>query len=426
MSALWLQMRFSIARMGFIPLALLGIVILFGRNRFWIGIWPESGAAVQVSAVFLSIFAAGVAALIAARVESRGLHEQAAAAAIRPFVIELSRFTAALLWLASPYLIVVIAGFVATAVKLFPPGVGIYFEYVLIGAAMIVFGTAWGWLVGRLLTPLLAAVCAALSWFIGAAFLASTAGAAVMSGPPWMEVRFGAVGVRLAAVLLFAAVVCALPWRADWRGSFGRWVWVALLALVGTVTSFVNTSVVGHRAPVAKPLCIQGVMEYCLWPEHAKYVPMIQDLDRRLAALPVQLPAPERVVDYALSGSTEWIDEEIEVELPGAFPPEFDISTGSRWALARGIAAAILDSTFADCGHRTQPDPDHRWDQLHAWLEWRLAGGGTHDYSTNAPSDLQAAWSVGRQTAQRKSEQDQAGWVIKLIAEEKNRYCNAA
>lgn len=426
MSALWLHLRFSAARWGFLPLGILGIAVLFGRSRFWIGIWPESGAAVQVSAAFLGVFAAGAAAWLATRVEVRGLHEQASSAAIKPFVIELTRFAAALLWLVAPYLAVATIGFVATAVTVFPPGVGGYFQYVLLGLVMIVFGVAWGWLLGRLLTPVMAAVSAALSWFIVAAFFGSAARATLMSGPPWIEVRLSAVGVRFAAVLLFAVAVCALPLRTDWRGLFGRRVAVALVALACAVTAQVTTKVVDHRAPVAKPLCVHGAMEYCLWPEHAKYVPMVRALDRRVAALPVQLALPDRVVDYALSGSTTWTDGDVEVELPGSFSPEFDISAGSRWALARGVASAILSRVFTECKPGAEPDPEHRWDQLYAWLEWRLAGGGSPDYGTNAPAGLQEAWSVGRQVADRQSDADQATWVSRLIAEEKKRSCDAA
>ncbi|MGK5444854.1 hypothetical protein ACSNN7_23925 [Micromonospora sp. URMC 105] len=425
MSPLWLHLRSSTARWALVPLAVLGVAVLFGRSRFWIGIWPESGAAAQVSAFFLSIFAAGVAAWIAASVEVRGLHEQAASAAIRPLTIELTRFAAALLWLLLPYLAVAAAAFVATAVESFPPGVGSFFRYILLGAVAVVFATAWGWLVGRLLAPLIAAVCAALSWFIAVSLLGDVADAALVSGPPWMELRLGPIGLRLAAVLVLAVAVCALPWRSGRRGVFRQRVVVALAALVGVVVAHLTTTVVTHRAPVAKPLCVQGKIEYCLWPEHAKYVPLVEDLDRRLAALPVQLPLPERVVDYSLSGSQRWIDEYSSVQLPGTFAPEFDISEGSRWALARGVASAIVSSVFAECDRDARPDPERRRDRLFAWLEWRLAGGGTPDYTTDAPGNLQAAWAVGHRTAGGESEPEQAAWVSGLIAETKERYCRA-
>ncbi|MDG4771818.1 hypothetical protein [Solwaraspora sp. WMMD792] len=421
-SALWLQLRTSVARWGFAPLLVLGLAILFGRSRFWIGIWPETGAAAQISAFFVSVFAAGLAAWIAAAVELRGLHEQEAAAAIRPVTIELTRFAAALSWLVAPYLLVAAVAFATTAATIFPPGVSTFFQYVLLGLTTIIFGTAWGWLVGKLLAPLVAAICAALSWFIATSLLEASTQLTRVSGPPWFELHLDSIAVRLAAVALFAVAVCALPARTVRPALFGRRVAVAVLALAGIVAAHLTTTVVSYRAPVAEPLCIQRTIEYCLWPEHEKYVPMIEELDREVAALPVELELPDRVVDYALSGSTQWIDEYTARELPGRFDPEFDISEGSRWGLARGVASAILGTVFADCEPQAEPDPERRWNQLFAWLEWRLAGGGAPDYRTNAPADLQAAWAVGRDVADASSGQDQAAWASTLIAEVKEHH----
>jgi len=425
MSALWLHLRASTARWGFLPLTALGVAVLFGRSRFWIGIWPETGAAAQVSAFFLGIFAAGFAAWIAATVEVRGLHEQAAAAAIRPLTIELTRFTATLAWLLAPYLVVAAIAFVITARAGLPPGVGAFLGYVVLGAVTVVFATAWGWLAGRLLAPLIAAVCAALSWFVVLSVLGDAGQLTVVSGPPWHEVRTGTIGLRLAAVVALAVAVSAIGWRAGRRAAFHRRIGAAVAALVGVIALHLATTVVTHRPPVAKPLCVHGAIEYCLWPEHAKYVPLIQALDRRVAALPLPLPLPERVVDYSLSGSQRWIDLYSSVELPGTFDPEFDISEGSRWGLARGVAAAIVKTVAAGCDP-TKPDPAHRWDQLFAWLEWRLAGGGKPDYRTDAPQGLQTAWATGHRIAAEQSEHQQAAWAATLIAETKRRHCRAA
>ncbi|MDG4782017.1 hypothetical protein O7614_20365 [Micromonospora sp. WMMD961] len=426
MSPLWLHVKSSVARWGVVPLGLLGVAILFGRSRYWIGIWPEAGAAAQLSAFFLSIFAAGVTAWVAATIDVRGMYEQAASAAIRPLTIELTRFTAALLWLLVPYLAVATAAFVATAAGSFPPGLGSFFLYILLGVVTIVFAAAWGWLVGRLLAPLIAAVCAALSWFIAVSLLGDSTDATVMSGPPWFEVSLGPIGVRLAAVLLLAVAVCALPWRAGRPARFRQRALLALVALAGVVAVHVSTTVLVHRSPVAKPVCVQGEIEYCLWPEHEKYVPMVEAVDRRVTALPVRLPLPDRVVDYSLSGSQKWTDLYSSVQLPGTFAPEFDISEGSEWALARGVASAIVSAVFAECDPDAKQDPEYRSDQLHAWLEWRLVGGGTPDYRTDAPDYLRKAWSAGRQQAAEESDQDQGRWATTLIAETKERYCRAA
>lgn len=421
MTALWLNLRVNAARWGFVPLTILGVAVLFGRSRFWIGIWPESGAAAQVSAFFLSMFGAGVAAWITAWIEVRGLREQAASAAIRPLSIELTRFTATLLWLLAPYLAVVAIAFTATAVTLFPPGVGAFFAYVVLGSILIVLGTAWGWLVGRLLSPLVAAVCGALSWFIIASLLQS-ADAIVMSGPPWLEVQLGQVGLRLATVFLFAVAVCMVPCRSGRLSQFGQRVAVAIAAFVVVFGAHQVTTVISYRDPIAQPLCVQGEIEYCLWPEHAKYVPMVEAVDQRVADLPIQLALPEKIVDYALSGSTQWVGPDMAIALEGTFPPEFDISEGSQWALARGVASAITSEVFAECESDASRDLDSQRNQLFAWLEWRLAGGGAPDYQTNAPAQLEAAWSTGHRSAAELSEQEQVAWVLTII-EEKERHC---
>lgn len=414
-------MRSSSARWALAPLLLVGVATLFNRSRYWIGIWPETAAAAQVSAYFISVFAAGIAGWIAATGDLRRTREQAASAAITALKIELTSFTAALLWLLASYLLVVAAAFTTTAVTLFPAGLGAFPGYTLIGAANIVCATAWGWLVGRLLAPLISALCAALSWLIVASLLT---GAFPQSGPPWLEVELGAVAWRLLAVLIFAVAVCALPPRTARPARFARGLVLSGAALVAVAMTYATSTVISQRPPVAQPLCIEGEMEYCLWPEHAKYLPMVEELDRRLALLPVQLKVPERVVDYSLSGDTRYIDENAAIALAGNFDPEFDISEGSRWGLARGVAGSIAKVVFAECDPAVR-DPEYRWDQLHAWLEWRLAGGGAVDYMTNAPSNLQKAWAVGHRMAAEKSESEQAVWVSTLIKEKKDMACSA-
>jgi hypothetical protein len=427
MSALWLQMRSTPARWAVVPLTAAAVAFLFGRDRFWIGIWPESGAAAQVSAFFLSIFAAGVTAFIASSVEVRGLVDQERSAAIRPLLIELHRFGAAFIWLFLPYVAVGAVAFVVTATRDFPPGVAGFFSYLLLGVVVMVFGAASGWLVGRLLPPLIAAVCAALGWFILLSVVGDSSGATPVSGPPWYEVRLGVVALRLAAVALLALVVCALPSKADERNNrFAYRLVASVIALGLAVIVHSSTTVRVHRAPVAKPLCVQATIQYCLWPEHVKYVPLIKTVDAQVAALPGHLPLPARVVDYALSGRIKWINEYDAIDLPGDFPPEFEISDGSRWGLARGVASAIVSSVFADCSPDAPEDPQQRRDELLAWIEWRLAGGGTPDYRTDAPQALQAAWAVGRNVAAHGSEQEQTAWLTELTSTVKKNYCRAA
>ena len=420
MRAVTLHLRTTPARWAVLPLAALGLAILFGRSRYWIGIWPEAGAAAQITGYFLSLFAAGVSAWIAAQVTVRGMREQLAAAARRSIGVETGRLAAAAAWIVMAYLVVAVAAFAATA-RTFPPGVGAFFSYLLLGLVPVLASTAWGWLVGRLLAPMLAAVCALMGWFVLTSLLGQFAQSLRISGPPWLALDLTTILLRLAAVIVLAAGVCVIPLtyrgRTVVRGLAGP-LGVALVVVV-----HVNTTLVTYRQPASDPLCVQGAIEYCLWPEHEKYIPLVKAADARVAALPADLPLPPRVVDYALSGSTVYVDLTHSIERQGDFPHEFDISEGSRWGLARGIATAISREIFKSCAVQAKPDPERRRDQIFAWLEWRIAGGGSPDYTTDAPGEMQDAWTVGRQTATR-SEPEQAEWVNRTISEVKTLHCH--
>lgn len=419
------HVRSGVAKYAALPVAGLGVLVLLNRESFWIGIWPETGAAVAVSAFFMSLICAGISAWISARADVYGAREQAASAAIRQISLESNRFSANLVWLLSAYLLVILTAFVLTAISLFSPGVHLFFEYALLGLVLMVFSVAWGWFVGRILTPVVAGLAAALSWFIFVATIGQAANVAPSSGPPWINVASSVLVLRLATVVLFAVSVCALPPRSLSRLRFGRGVALTLISSLIVVVTHLSTTVLTPRAPVASPTCVKGKIEYCLWPEHLKYVPLIKQVDAQVAALPLSLELPPRVVDYSLSGIIKTSKDGTLVASEGSFDPEFDISDGSRWALARGVADAIVGQVFSKCDPQADADPSLIWDQLFAWLEWRLAGGGTPDYTTNAPSEIQKAWASGRKVASSLSDSEQAGWAVELIQKRKALYCYA-
>lgn len=422
MTAFAFHLRTNLARWGVIPLTALCIAVTFARSRYWIGIWPEAGAAAQVSAVFVGIFGAGFAAWMAATIDVRGLREQTAAASVPAWAIDGLRLGATLTWVLVPYLAVSATCAVATAATVHGSGVGEFVNYVVLGLISVVFGTTFGWFVGRLLTPRLATIVAALGWFIAASILGAYGSASEVSGPPWYEMNSGVLMIRLAAVLLLVAVMTLIPAR---DGSFVRRVGLAVTVFGLVVATHVATDARSYREPVANPLCVSGRIEYCLWPEDAKYASLIKEVDSRIGELPVELPLPDRMVEYALSGSFV-IRDDIIIQLPGDFDPEFDISEGNRWALAHAVSTAIVDTVFIACLPQELSDPDLRREQLRAWLEWRLVGGGEPDYRTDAPDDLQNAWTLGRKVAASASPEEQATWVQRMIRETNDQYCRTA
>jgi hypothetical protein len=419
-----LHLRTSLARWAALPLAALGLVVIFRRNTFWFGIWPEAGAAVAVGAFFMSLIGAGLAAWSAARTDVYRVREQTSSSARRGTTLELYRFAATLGWQVAAYLVVAFVAAFFVVRDGSPPGFRWFVGYVGLGAFLVVMANGWGWLVGRLLNPTVAALTALFSWFLVVSLVGDPAEATPVSGPPWVTVEFGSVALRLGIALVFCVAVCALAPRTAPRPVRLRRTALAAVALVAVGATLSSTSALGHRAPVADPVCVEGAMTYCLWPEDEKYVPMVRAVDARVAALPLALELPDKMVDYSLSGSTRWVSDDLEVELPGDFPPEFDISEGSQWALARGVSVAIVASEFSQCDLDAPVDPDFRWEQLRAWLEYRLAGGGSRDYTTDAPEEFQKAWAQGYRAAAELSDAEQADWARELIATTNDRYCH--
>ncbi|GAA2996614.1 hypothetical protein Sfulv_39460 [Streptomyces fulvorobeus] len=72
------------------------LVVLFGRARYWIGVWPEASVAAQVVTLFLGPVLAGVSAWQAGRSSRAGMPEAVLAAARPGWRIESARLAATL------------------------------------------------------------------------------------------------------------------------------------------------------------------------------------------------------------------------------------------------------------------------------------------------------------------------------------------
>lgn len=424
MSAFGLHVRSSAARYAFLPLLVVGIVVLATGPRYWVGVWPETGAAVTVSAFLTSLLVAGAAAWTAARLNRLRLRGLAEAAFVRPAAAEGQLWLAALLWLVVPTVLVAAIAFATTARNGSPPGLPAFGGYFLLAMVLVTLAAVWGWLIGRVLDPAVAALVAALSWFLAVSVGGQTTDATPVSGPPWLALQSDALLLRGAATALAVVAVCLVRRRGSRQTDPGRNVMILLAVAVMVGAAHLAVPVLAPRPPVAAPTCLDGQIRYCVWPEHEKYLPLLREVDQEVAALPLPLPLPATVVDYALSGSFVMMDG-IYTELPGDFPPEFDISEGSRSALATGIATAITSEALPACPGSLD-DPERRSDQLQAWLEIRLAGGGTPDDSTNVPPGTEQAWSEARRVAADPDEQAQAGWAAELIRSRQSEVCGDA
>ncbi|MDP9793613.1 hypothetical protein J2S43_002125 [Catenuloplanes nepalensis] len=418
MRPLLLHLRISPLRWVVVPLIALDIAVLLLRSRFWIGIWPETGAAAQVPAYFLSIIAAGAAAWAAGAKARNNLEEQLAAGAASAPKTDAHRLAATAVLLMIPYLAGQAVAFGYT-VRAAPPGLALWSGYLLMGVVVMLLATAWGWAIGRYLSAAYAALVALLSWIIILFYLAQGAGLSVTSGPPWVDVDLRAVSLRLAAALLLIVAVIWLPGRhtparARWAGLVPAGAAVTVLAVIGV------TPVLADR-PVPPDLhCVDGPVEMCLWPEHALYEPIVRQVSDRVGTLPADFVLPARLNEYGIDRFAYEEGGETAVQLEGGF----DISEGSKWSVALGVADSVVAHTLRTCDRQAIAQAeDYSSEALARWLEGYLAGEGTRDYRTSAvPTEIQEAWTLAAEVSQRPASA-QLDWARQQVGALKDRYC---
>ncbi|WP_223884543.1 hypothetical protein [Micromonospora craniellae] len=408
-------------------LVVLDVAVVFLRNRYWIGVWPETGAAAQVPAYLLGVVGAGAAAWAASAPVRHRLEEQLGAARVHPARVEAHRLAATLVVLLIPYLIGQAVAFTATA-RTFPPGVHLWLGYFVLGLFGILLSVAIGWACGRLLGPVFSAFTAALG-FLFLTVLLDRVEFVVVSGRPAVAVDPLPMALRLGLVVALLLVMlwlpgAAVPRQRRWRATALLPVALFLLVVMGT------TSVVTDRQPPGdRALCLDGTTRLCIWPESEKYLPRLQEINERIDELPATFTRPPLINEFGLHpvryigpDGGKYIDAD-------AGPPTFNILEGSPWSYAGSIGTAIVSETFGyqdfqSCDWTNLTGPDSaRLSTVDKWLEAYLVGGVSPDYHTNAPEEMQQAWAKGRAVAADRSRDDQFRWAEGEVRELRGRYC---
>lgn len=423
MSGFWLHVRNSPIRWALPALVAIDLAVLFLRNRFWIGVWPETGAAALVPAYLLGVVGAGAAAWSAGAPARHGLAEQLSAARVHPMAADLHRLGAALVVLLIPYLTGQAVAFAITA-RTFPPGMHLWFGYVVLGVFVILMAVALGWACGKLLGPVFAALAAAVG-FLFLATLLDRMGFVVVSGRPEVAVdplplilRLGSIGVLLLALLWLPAVP---------TGQHRRRAMMLVPAVLPLAFALVATDAVSERRPPGdRAICVDGRTMLCVWPEHEKYLPQLRELTARVDALPEVFVPPSRINEVGLE-ETWVIGPDGRKYLTDS--PIFYILEGSPWSYAGDIGKSIAKSTFGFTDSQacnweslTPADGSRIW-AVDAWLEAYLVGKGSPDYHTDAPADVQQAWSRGRELARNSSRTEQFRWAEGEVGDLRERYC---
>lgn len=422
MSGLWLHVRNSPVRWALPVFVAIELAVLFLRNRHWIGVWPETGAAALAPAYLLGVVGAGAAAWAASAPKRHRILEQLTASRFHPARLEANRLGATVVVLLVPYLVGQAVAFAVTA-RTFPPGVHLWLGYALLGVFVILASTALGWACGKLLGSMFAALTAAMGFLFLTAFL-DRFGFVVISGRPEMTVDPGALALRLASVTVLLLMLLCLPASHALRRRRTLLLVPAVLPLV--VALVATDAVIDRKQPGEDVVCVEGTTTLCIWPEHEKYLPQLREVSARIDLLPGSFVRPPRINQAGIQKA--WIrlpDGQWHLSYNGA-PPIFYIFEGSSWSFSGDIGTAIISSTFKfdSCDWNDLSPPDRRqFEALGAWLEAYLAGESSPDYQTNAPADTQEAWSDGREIANGDSLSDQFRWADEEVKYIHGRYC---
>ncbi|MFF4453572.1 ABC transporter permease [Streptomyces goshikiensis] len=375
LNAYRIELRRSPLLTAFPVMIAVDLLVLFGRSRYWIGVWPEASVAAQVVTLFLGPVLAGVSAWQAGRSSRAGMPETVLAAARPIWRIEAARLAATL---TLGFLAYAFGCLTAVVISVSEAGPGFLWpSYLLLGASTLIVFASVGHLAGRwwpsaAFTPV---VCA-LGCFIS--MLALPFKFNVLAGPPDQHLRPLPVAVRLLFALALATLAvtaprprrgaerqmprraASLPIRSAAIGSAAA----SLIALAAVPAS--GELRVGRPASATAPLCDRaerGAPQVCVWPEHRKYLPELTAMAQRLNQ-PAQpwLKSPETFYEFGLR-RTKWGDR------------GFDIAEGH----VRTAAIAMADQVFTrSLGLCVPPDQERRaWqamDNIHLWLEYRSTG----------------------------------------------------
>jgi hypothetical protein len=371
-----IELRRSPLLAAFPLLVAVDLLVLFGRSRYWIGVWPEASVAAQVTTLFLGPVLSGVSAWQAGRSLRAGMPEGLLAVPRPDWQIEAARFSATL---TLGFLAYAVGGMIAAAVSFKDAGHGFLWpSYLLLGATTLVIFASVGHLAGRWWpSPAFTPVVCALGCFIS--MLALPVKFNVLAGPPDTRMRMLPVVMRLLCALALATVALTAP--AIRRGPIREMSrprtplltrGVAVVSAAAAV--FLLTSAIPAAGELREerpssavtPLCERAddtAPLVCVWPEHRKYLPALARMAQRLDhAGRFDIKAPREFREFGLR-RTQWGDR------------GFDITEGH----VRTAAIAMADNVFTDSfGLCRPPTKDRRaWqamDAIHLWLEYLSMG----------------------------------------------------
>lgn len=411
----WIELRRS-PLLWCIPLLItVDLAAIFGRSRWWIGVWPQASAAAQIPSIFFAPVFAAAAAWAVSRSLRRGVAEQRSAAARAGWKIELTQFAATLTYGLATYLVGAIAAAIVT-VKDGGPGF-LWPSYLLLGAATITICAAIGHCVGTWTQSAYAApVICGLACFVFLGSLGRLFGLFVLSGPPDAQIEPGVVAARLffAAILIVIATLGRPTTRRQFRGwaKSRNFLWVRATSAVAAPLALIALPATGpvqtERPAPSHPSCSTGSPRVCVWPEDRKYLPQLTKMAARLADIPQDwVKTPEAFYERGLRGPMESAND-------------FEVVEGNMWLAVPSMVGNVIQASVVDDCSEIREDSQQKVSmamfELQVWLEFRATGAMERTGVYGGPPVDHAAISA----VARESEAAQAAWTserLELIRE---------
>lgn len=373
----------------FVAMTGLGLAMLASRHHSWIGNWPATGIAVQIVGVFLAIVVAAASAWAGSAEVRNATAEQLAATAAPAWQRSALELGALGVVSAASYLVVSVVAAVRTFGKA-GPGVLIGAGYWLSGLLVILLCLAVGWVLGRVLPGPFAVLGAAIVSVAVVEIPNPAPFSLIDPDPQWTsDLRVLMLKIALVSVLLCVAVFLPSSAGRDGRTRAARVVAVAVaVALVGASGMLGSPQV--FRDPI-DPLCFEGRVKVCAWPEQRVHSAMLQDIVGRVDGLPPEISfSRTEFWELGLRTRQVWEGNSVHIEefadgtwyvdgltaAGGAADAtaSFRIIDASPWSVASEMALyASWDGDTCDAG--TEPSI-----KLRAWVEATLAGGGRPAY----------------------------------------------
>lgn len=391
--ALWVEIRRSPLRWWFPGFVALTLMMLFGRSREWIGVWPETSAAAQVPMVLLAPALAAGAAWSATRDARSGMREQVAMTARSRWVAEAVHLAAAGVFGVAAFGVGVLVAFSVTLRETGPGWV--WPSYLVLGFLLVTLSVSFGYLSGklypRLTTPILVGVLAYVSLTF---FRRTKLSMFVLSGSPTLDVSWPAL---LARTVLVATVIYAAVTIPAARSSFQRSrrstaaTATSVVLILSATLAVLSTGNLRHeRAPVS-PLCSGTAPRVCVWPEHEKYLAETVDMSRRLTtALEGVSEIPRTIYEHGVGP-----DQQAAIMIGRGLP-----------MLAYSMASAFPFGSIYNC--REDAPRDRAFEQVLVWRATR-AIGGLQPLPMRPGEDASLLSEVA--TVLAKSDNDQKSWV---------------